>query len=115
MKATGGCRGEAPPSPHHKHFIAYVRLVLLEEDARLLDHVLVAVHVGEVREDGLDGELVEVIDVLHVARVVHLVLDGIGHVGCVHEPLQEGRVRSTMQPRRDVELVMEIATARVKT
>ena len=52
------------------------------------------------------------IDVLHVARVVHLVLDGLGHVSFVHEPLQEGRVRNTIHPRRHVELVMKTTTAR---
>ena len=55
---------------------------------------------------------VETVDVLHVDRVVHLVLDGLGHVGCVHEPLQEGSVRDTVDPRRHVELVMKVTTAR---
>ena len=67
----GDCRREAKEKSPPTNTLTYVRVVLLEEDARLLGHVLVAVHVGEVREDGLDDELVEVVEVLHVARVVH--------------------------------------------
>ena len=92
--------------------LTLVLLVLLEQDARLLGHVLVAVHVGEVREDGLDDELVEVVDVLHVARVVHFFLGGLGYVGFVHEPLQDGSVRNPMHySRRHVELVVKVTTS----
>ena len=40
-------------------------------------------------------------------------LDGLGHVGFVHEPLQEGSVRKTIHSRRHVELVVvKVTTAR---
>ena len=89
-----------PPTP--------VRLFLLEEGARLLGHVPVAVHVGEVGEDGLDGELVEVAYVFDAARVVHFPLDRLRHVGAVDKLLQDRGVSSSIDARGDVELVVEV-------
>ena len=65
-------------------------LFLHEQDARLLGHVLVAVHVGEVCENRLDDELVEVVDVLRMDGVIHFPLHRLRHVDAVDEPLQDG-------------------------
>ena len=88
-----------------------MRIFLLEEEARFFGHVLVAVHAGEVREDGLYDELVEVVNIFDVDRVVHFPLDRLRHVSAVDEPLQDRAASSSIDARGDVELVVEVAGA----
>ena len=95
----------------NENALTQVRLFLLENVAGVLGHLFVAVHAGEVGQHRLDDELEEVVDVLDMARVVHLLLDSLGHVRVVHEPLQDRLVSSSMHARGHVELVVEITAA----
>ena len=98
---------------NNRNTLTIVGLLILKDLAGLLGHVLVAVHIGEVRENGLDQQLVELIYILDVLRVVHVVLwDRIVHPSHVDEPLEERQVRNPVDPGGEVELVVEIAAHR---